>query len=249
MPGRDKNFRCVCIICCDNNPDGRDILLSEWTVHLLRAKRKGALSSQRDTLLVETPAMPLTLQYLDSSVYSQSIPFPSRYAARTEKREKNHLTKKAHTTFNVVERRANEILNHLAMVDNSAGVQVIEENIAVIRLAFESVKRRVPTIDSRREKISRLFTQIDGYLPELCAQCPPSIEPLVHPTGMFNVVIFTISNSWILRPSLRFSNQRLQPIGPIGDVLTCHLLINHGCKPPNGGFHPQCCSTAPGLGM
>jgi hypothetical protein len=118
------------------------------------------------------------------------MPSPSRYADRTEKREKNHHTKKAHATFNVVERHANEILNRLAMVDNSAGVQALEEDIAVIRLAFESVKRRVATINSRREKISRLFTQIDGYLPELRARCPPSVdEPLVYSTGTFNVVL------------------------------------------------------------
>jgi hypothetical protein len=82
-------------------------------------------SIQRDTLLKEspltsTPPMPPTLRkywYLDSCVSSSpSMPSPSRYAARTEKREKNHLTKKAHATFNVVERRANEILNRLAMV-------------------------------------------------------------------------------------------------------------------------------------
>ena len=156
-------------------------------------------SIQRDTLPKDspsssTPPMPPTLQedwYLDSCVSSsQSMPSPSRYAARTEKHEKNHHTKKAHATFNVVERRANEILNRLAMVDNSAGIQALEEDIAVIRLAFESVKRRVATINSRREKISRLFTQIDEYLPELRARCPPSIdEPLVYSTGTFNVVL------------------------------------------------------------
>lgn len=191
MPRRDKTFRCVCIICCDNNPDGtstgRDILLSERTAHLLRAKREEALRSeaslvntiiQQDTLPEESPSsssppMPLTLHsdcYLDSSVSSsQSIPSSSRYAARTEKREKNHLTRKAHATFNVVERRANEILNRLAIVNNNVGVQAIEDDISVIRLAFLSVKRRVATIDSRREIISRIFTKMDGYLPELRA--------------------------------------------------------------------------------
>ena len=118
------------------------------------------------------------------------MPSPSRYAARTEKCEKNHHTKKAHATFNVVEHHTNEILNHLAMVDNSAGVQALEEDIAVIHLTFESIKRRVATINSQREKISRLFTQIDEYLPELRARCPPSIdEPLVYSTGTFNVVL------------------------------------------------------------
>jgi len=209
MPRRGKTFHCVCVICCDNNPDGvstgRDILLSERTAHLLRAKREEVLrveaSIQRDTLpkaSSSTPPMPSTLQedcYFDSSVSSSpSIPSPLRYAARTDKREKHHLTKKAHATFNVVERRANEILNRLAIVDNSVGIQAIEEDIAVIRLAFESVKRRVATIDSRREKISRLFTQIDGYLPGLRARYPPSIDgPLVYSTGTFIVVIYTVT--------------------------------------------------------
>jgi hypothetical protein len=113
--------------------------------------------------------------------------------ARTEKREKHHLTTKAHATFNVVERRANEILIRLAKVDNSAGVQAVEEDIALIRPAFESVKRRVATIDSRREKISQLFTQIDGYLPELRARYPPSIGgPLVYSTGTFDF-IYTVT--------------------------------------------------------
>jgi hypothetical protein len=158
-------------------------------------------SIQRETLPKEspsTPPKPSSLQedcYLDFSVPSlQSIPSPSRHAARTEKREKNHLTRKSHATFNVVERRANEILNRLAIVDNSAGVQAIEEDIAVIRLAFESVQRRVATIDSRREKISRLFTHIDGYLPELRARYPPSADgPLVYSTGTFVVVIYTVT--------------------------------------------------------
>jgi hypothetical protein len=95
---------------------------------------------------------------------SQSIPFPSRFATRTEKREKNHLTKKAHATFDVVERRANEILSQLPTIDNSFGIQAVEEDIAVICSALESVKRRITTIDIRREKISRLFTQIDACL-------------------------------------------------------------------------------------
>jgi hypothetical protein len=207
MPSRGKTFHCVCVICCDKNPDeacsGQDILLSERTAHLLRAKREEALRSetslkstaiQQNTFLKESlssspPILP-TLQedcYLNSSV-SQSI--PSRYAARTEKREKNHLTRKAHSTFNVVERRANEILNRLAKINNSAGVQALEEDVTVIRPAFESVKRRVASIDSRREKISRLFTQIDGNLHELRAQYPPSIDgPLVYSTGTFIVAI------------------------------------------------------------
>jgi hypothetical protein len=206
MPSRDKTFHCACVICCDNNPDGpstgRDILLSERTAHLLRIKREEALrnevhkssSAQRDTLPKECSSspMPPTLHncYLNSSVSSsQSIPFPSRYAARTEKRERNHLTRKAHATFNVVERRATEILNQLAIINNNSGVQAVEEDIAVIRSAFESVKRTVATINSRREKISRLFTQIDAYLPELRARYPPSInEPLVYCTGTFIVI-------------------------------------------------------------
>jgi len=199
MPSRGKTFHCVCVICRDNNPDGastgQDILLSERTAHLLRSKREENLwsetwltSNKRNTKesLSIPPILP-TLQEDDSFV-SQSI--PSRYAARTEKREKNHLTSKAHSTFNVVERRANEMLNRLAIINNSAGVQELEEDIAVIRSAFESVKRSVASINSRREKISRLFTQIDGYLPELRARCPPSIdEPLVYSTSRFNVVL------------------------------------------------------------
>jgi hypothetical protein len=160
-------------------------------------------SIQRDTPPKEspsttTPPIPPTRQedcYLDSSVLSsQSVPSPLRYAARIEKRERNHLTRKAHATFNVVERRANEILNRLALVDNSAGVQAVEEDIAVIRSAFHSVKRRVATIDSRREMISHLFTQIDACLPELHARYPPSIDgPLVYSTGTFDVVICTVT--------------------------------------------------------
>jgi hypothetical protein len=204
MPSRHKTFHCVCVVCSDYNPDGRDILLSERTAHLLRAKRDGALRSEalpmatpipRDTPPPSSPAMPSTLPgdcYLDSSVpASRSIPFPSRFAARTEKREKSHLTTKAHATFNVVERLANEILIRLAKVDNSAGVQAVEEDIAVIRPAFKSVKRRVATIDSRREKISQLFTQIDGYFPELRARYPPSIAgPLVYSTGTFDFYLY-----------------------------------------------------------
>jgi len=118
MPRRGKTFHFVCIICCDNNPDGvstgQDILLSEQTAHLLHAKREEVLrakvSIQQDTLpkaSSSTPPMPSTLQedcYFNSSVSSlPSIPSPLHYAAHTDKREKHHLTKKAHATFNVVE--------------------------------------------------------------------------------------------------------------------------------------------------
>ena len=176
MPSRYKTFRCVCIICCDNNTDGQDILISERSAHLLRAKREGLRSLMGTSIPLGTPpkefsssSLPLpTLPgdcYVDSSVpSSQSIPFPSRFATRTEKREKNHLTKKAHATFDVVERRANEILSQLPTIDNSFGIQAVEEDIAVICSALESVKRRITTIDIRREKISRLFTQIDACL-------------------------------------------------------------------------------------
>ena len=128
MPSRGKTFHCLCIIFCDKHPDetscGQDILLYERTAHLLRAKREEALRSkaslkstsiQRSTFPKESlssspPILPTPQEdcYLDSSL-SQSI--PSRDAAHTEKRERNHLTRKAHSTFNVVERRANEILN------------------------------------------------------------------------------------------------------------------------------------------
>jgi len=206
MPGRRKTFRCVCVICSDINPDGRDILFSEQSAHLLRAKREGTLRSNaslidtsipRGTLPKESsetsPPMSPTLPgdcYLNSVPSLRSAP-SSRFTARTEKREKNHLTRKAHATFDVVERRANEILNRLAIVDNSAGVQAIEEDIAVIRSAFRSVKRTAVTIDSRRETISRLFTQIDAQLPELHARCPLSVDgPLVYSTGMFNFYLY-----------------------------------------------------------
>ena len=208
MPSRGKTFHCVCVFCHDENPDqvssGQDILLSERTAHLLRAKREEALRSvaslkstsiQRNTVpkasLSSSPPILPTLQEdcsLDSSV---SQPTLSRLAARTEKREKNHLTTKAHSTFNVVERRANEILNRVAKINNSAGVQALEEDIAVIRPAFESVKRRVASINSRREKISRLLTQIDDDLQELRARYPPSIDGhLVYSTGTLVVSIF-----------------------------------------------------------
>jgi len=206
MPGRRKTFRCVCVICSDNDPDGRDILISEQSAHLLRAKREGTLRSDaslmgtsipRDTLPKETsetsPPMPPTLSgdcNLNSVPSLQSTP-SSRFTARIEKREKNQLTRKAHATFNVVERRANEILNRLAIVDDIAGVQAIEEDIAVIRSAFGSVKRTAVTIDSRRKTISQLFTQIDAHLPELRARYPPSINgPLVYTTGTFNFYLY-----------------------------------------------------------
>ena len=170
MPSRGKTFHCVCIICHDKNPDeascGQDILLSEWTAHLLRTKREEALRSKvllkstsiqqiaspKESLSTSSPILP-TLQedyYLDSTV-SQS---PSRYAARTERREKNHFTRKAHFTFDVVVRHANEILNRLPKINNSAGVKALEEDIAVICLDFESVKQRVVSTNSRCEKIS-----------------------------------------------------------------------------------------------
>jgi hypothetical protein len=123
--------------------------------------------------------------YLDSSVPSSKS--PSRLATRTEKRERNHHTRKAHATLDVLERRANELLNQLATVDNSAGVQAVEEDVAVIRSAFKSVKRTAVTIDSRRETISRLFTQIDAHLSELRARYPISVDgPLIYSTGTFN---------------------------------------------------------------
>jgi hypothetical protein len=199
MPSRHKTSRCVCVNCCDNNPDvvctGRDILLSERTAHLLRAKREEALRSGASLMGTSIPldippkeslsSSPPMLPTLPGDCYLESS--SSRFATHIEKREKNHLTRRAHATLDVVERRANELLNQLATVDNSAGVQAVEEDVAVIRSAFKSVKRRVATIDFRREKISRLFTQIDTCLPELCARYPPSIDgPLVYSTGKFN---------------------------------------------------------------
>ena len=207
MPSRGKTFHCVCVICRDKDPDqassGQDILLSERAAHLLRAKREEALRSEaslkntsiqrnifpKESLSSSPPILP-TIQedcYLDSSVSQSTL---SRYAARTEKCEKSHLTTKAHSTFDVVERRANEILNRVAKINNSAGVQALEEDIAVIRPAFESVKRRVGSIDSRREKISRLLTQIDGDLLELRGLYPPSVDGhFVYSTGTLILAI------------------------------------------------------------
>ena len=231
MPSRGKTFHCVCVICRDNNPDeassGQDVLLSERTAHLLRAKREEALRSEisltsnqgntfsKESLSLSTPPILPTLHqedsyiqqedgFLDSSV---SQPIPSR-ATRTEKREKNHLTGKAHSTFNVVERRANEILNRAGVTNGSAGIQALEEDIAVIRSAFESVKRRVASINSRREMISRLFTQIDGYLHDLRARYPPSTDgPLVYSTGTFIVAIYDGKLlNYFFRPSLQSRN-------------------------------------------
>ena len=204
MPSRGKTFHCLCIICrVDETSSGQDILLSERTAHLLRAKREEALRSeaslsstsiQQSTFpkesLSSSPLILPTLQEDSCLDISVTQPIPSRYAAHTEKHEKNHLTRKAHSTFDVVERRANEILDRLAKISNSAGVQGLEEDIAVIRPAFKSVKRRVASISSHHEKISQLFTQIDGNLLELRAQYPPSNEgPLVYSTGTLNVAI------------------------------------------------------------
>jgi len=145
MPSRRKTFRCVCVICSDNNPDGRDILLCELSAHLLRAKREGTLGSNasfmgtsipRDTLPKESsPPMPPTLPgdcYLNSVPSLQST--PSWLVQRNAKRIT--LLGKLMPPLMLLSIAQMKF----AIVDNGAGVQAIEENISVVRSAFGSVK-------------------------------------------------------------------------------------------------------------
>ena len=114
-----------------------------------------------------------------------SITRPSTSTRREAKRERNTYTKKAHLILDHVEHGALSCLEALAYVGSSAELVPVESEIALLRRSFDSVTRRVSSIDARKETLRQLLSQVDLKVQELETTYPAiTVGPVVYDTSM-----------------------------------------------------------------
>lgn len=105
---------------------------------------------------------------------------------RQAKRERNTYTKKAHLILDHVEHGAVSCLETLARVGSSAELVSVKSEIALLRRSFDSVTRRVSSVDARKETLCQLLSQVDLKVQELETIYPAiTVGPVIYDTGMF----------------------------------------------------------------
>ena len=105
------------------------------------------------------------------------------------KRERNCATYKAHLVFDAIERELSNIALTIRQGRSSINNEylfLIEKGIVQLRQRFETVRRSVPSLDSRREILRQQFTQLEAKLESL-GECVPSYQkgPREYDTGVF----------------------------------------------------------------
>jgi prefoldin subunit 5 len=85
-----------------------------------------------------------------------------------------------------VEHGAVSCLEALAHVGSSAELVPIEREIALLRRSFNSVTHRMSSVDTRKETLRQLLSQVDLKLQELETMYPAlTVGPVVYDTSMF----------------------------------------------------------------
>ena len=104
---------------------------------------------------------------------------------RETKRERSAYTKKAHLALSHVERGAHSCLAALSNVKSNPELVPIKREIALLRHSFDSVTRKVPSVDVRKRTLGGLLSQVDLMFQELQAAYPANaVGPIVYDTGM-----------------------------------------------------------------
>jgi hypothetical protein len=122
-----------------------------------------------------------------SPSHTRSLITRSSTSTRQEaKRERNTYTKKAHLILDHVEHGLLSCLEALARVGSSAELVPIESEIALLRRSFNSVTRRVSSVNARKEYLRQLLSQVDLKVQELETMFPAiTVGPVVYDTSMF----------------------------------------------------------------
>lgn len=108
----------------------------------------------------------------------------TRPSRRETKRERSAYTKKAHLVLNHVERGARSCLTALSNVKSNAELVLTERDITLLRHSFDTVTRKVPSVDARKQTLGRLLSQVDLTFQELQAAFPAiAVGPIVYDTG------------------------------------------------------------------
>ena len=89
------------------------------------------------------PVSPLPCSNGSSSTTESSNP-----TCRETKRERSAYTKKAHLVLSHVERGAHSCLTALSNVQSNSELMPIEWEIALLRHSFDSLTRKVPSVDA-----------------------------------------------------------------------------------------------------
>ena len=67
---------------------------------------------------------------------------------------------------------------------------VTESDVVILQQAFNSVTRRVPSVDARKENLSPLLSQIDRRVQELRTTHPTTIDgPVIYDTSMCSFIV------------------------------------------------------------
>ena len=120
-----------------------------------------------------------------SSGGSSTTTRSSNLTRRETKRERSAYTKKAHLVLSHVERGVHSCLTALSNVESNVELVPIERDIALLQHSFNSVTRKVPSIDARKQTLDLSLSQVDVLFQKLQARYPAvAVGPIVYDTCM-----------------------------------------------------------------
>ena len=84
-----------------------------------------------------------------------------------------------------MERGAHSCLTALSNVESNPELGPIKRDIALLRHSFDSIMRKVPSVDARKQTLGGLLSQVDLMFQGLQVAYPASaVGPIVYDTGM-----------------------------------------------------------------
>lgn len=200
MPSKTSavTFDCRCEQCILEG--GKTIPISQRIPHLRHVKAESA--ARREAIAVlHQPITPTPLKKSPAklgSSFSTPCPHPQATSpsisipdppvvntSKCNKREQNHHTIKAHKVLNLVERRCQQCLDRLtSTIFSLADFPTLEQDIAQLQKAFNTVKRDVPSINQRKIVVGHHLTNLQHQFAEFCAAHPIPDQPVLYNSGM-----------------------------------------------------------------
>jgi len=112
-----------------------------------------------------------------------SVRLSSQERHRVQKKETNHRTTKALRILNQVEIEIGVCKVKLTGTPTHHALIEVETALGLLHPAVEKVKRRTPSIDSRKLQITEQLASLEARLAELKSTLPPSPEPIIYHSG------------------------------------------------------------------
>lgn len=183
MPSRNATYECFCRLCTDGSPPGPDgklkgriFPLSQKSAHL--ARLAAVNEALRQAAVIDAAAEAFkALSLIDSDVPMSSptggSPTQSMQQSnqvprvRLPKSERSKLTRTAHAILDVVEQRVHVCLGKISETPTVETTDFLEDELIRLQVLYDSVKRSVGSITTRKSLVGGELSKIRDHVAEL----------------------------------------------------------------------------------